>query len=344
MKDHEEGISLPEILVSAFLIGLIIVPLVQIFPRTLVSNVTNVDVALSTAAIRKMEEVITILRVPPVAFNASSTQQTTTSGGASSTSASITINASANYVVVLIGINSGSVAVSSVTVGTGSATRVLFGSTGSYRSELWGLLNPLTGTQTVTVTFPSAVGHSWVAASFKGVLSTTPLGTSNSANGSSTTPSVSISPRTANSLVVGGFLLAPAGATISQGTAQAAIATATTTKLATNLSTHLAIETSPGDAGTGMAWSLSASATWIALAVELRGVVSTGTPSGTAPCNDLPNCLLVWTRTTEISSTVPGAGSLKDLSVVACQDLNNDNACESGEPQVRYDSKITTHP
>lgn len=341
MRGHEEGISLPEILVATFLIGLILVPLVQILPGSLGSNITTVDVALSAAAMRKMEEVITILRAPQVTFNTSTSAQTTSPSLSSSNA--ITIDPSANYALVLIGI-SDIVASSSVSVGLSAATLLVADTDGTYRVELWGMVNPPTGTQTVTVLFPSPVGHSWVAASYKGVLSATPVGISNSAFGTSAAPSVPMSPRTANSLLVGGFLMTPPGATISQG--QVAIATATTSGSAPaqEVSTHLAMEVNPGGAGTAMRWSLSAAAIVIAAAVELRGVATTGTTSGTSPCADLPRCLLVWTTTTVISSTVPGGGSLNDLSVVACLDLNGNNACEPNEPQVRYDSKITTHP
>ena len=67
-------------------------------------------------------------------------------------------------------------------------------------------------------------------------------------------------------------------------------------------------------------------------------------PSGTATCPDLPNCLLVWTTTTEASSSTSGVGWLKDVTVVACKDLNSDNSCDPGEPQVLYATKVTSRP
>ncbi len=72
------------------------------------------------------------------------------------------------------------------------------------------------------------------------------------------------------------------------------------------------------------------------------GSSSTVVPSGTAACTDVPNCLLVWTITTEASSTL--GGWLNDVSVVACQDTDLNNICEAGEPQVRYDTKGTSRP
>ncbi len=67
-------------------------------------------------------------------------------------------------------------------------------------------------------------------------------------------------------------------------------------------------------------------------------------PSGTAACPDLPMCLLVWTTTTEASSSTSGVGWLKDVTVVACEDLNGNSVCDPGEPQVRYDTKVTSRP
>ncbi len=74
----------------------------------------------------------------------------------------------------------------------------------------------------------------------------------------------------------------------------------------------------------------------------MRPSGSTASPSGTAACTAVPNCLLVWTTTTEASSTL--GGWLKDVSVVACQDQDLNNICEASEPQVRYDAKVTSRP
>lgn len=67
-------------------------------------------------------------------------------------------------------------------------------------------------------------------------------------------------------------------------------------------------------------------------------------PTGTAACADLPNCLLVWTTTTELSSGASGVGWLKRVTVTACQDTNRNNICDPGERQVRYDTKVTFRP
>jgi Tfp pilus assembly protein PilV len=63
VRAREEGLSLPEILVAALLIGIALVPLLELYPGTLGFNVeTEVDSVLSAAAMRKMEEIITLLR------------------------------------------------------------------------------------------------------------------------------------------------------------------------------------------------------------------------------------------------------------------------------------------
>jgi prepilin-type N-terminal cleavage/methylation domain-containing protein len=66
--------------------------------------------------------------------------------------------------------------------------------------------------------------------------------------------------------------------------------------------------------------------------------------SGSAACTDLPQCLVVWTITTEASSATQGVGSLVDVAVTACVDANANSACDATESQVRYDAKVTSRP
>lgn len=70
----------------------------------------------------------------------------------------------------------------------------------------------------------------------------------------------------------------------------------------------------------------------------------TSVVSGAETCTDLPNCRIEWTIAIELSSAVPGVGSLRTLTTIACQDQNASNSCDAGEPQVRYDTKITSRP
>jgi prepilin-type N-terminal cleavage/methylation domain-containing protein len=66
--------------------------------------------------------------------------------------------------------------------------------------------------------------------------------------------------------------------------------------------------------------------------------------SGSAVCTDLPQCLVVWTVTTEASSATQGVGSLVDVTVTACVDANANSACDATESQVRDDAKVTSRP
>ncbi len=345
MKGRERGSSLLEIVASVFLISIAIVPMLELYPTTLGANrETGYDLILSASAVRKMEEVITILRPPEVGFDAS------TAAGSSnadlSTSASINISPSANYFVILIGVRSTTQTVSSVNVGGSLASLLIAANHPSIarRAELWRLQNPPTGSVTVTVTMTGSIRHAWVGATFKNVDAGTPLGSSNSGTGNSDAPAVTINPRTANSRMVGGWYLnVNLPATITQGAGQTVIGSVATTG-SNRTSTHLARETTMGSAGTDLTWTNSTSQNWVSLATELRGIITVGSTSGNAVCSDLPNCRLVWTTATEASSTTEGVGRLSTVNVVACQDTNGNSACDAGERQVRYDAKVTSRP
>jgi prepilin-type N-terminal cleavage/methylation domain-containing protein len=79
------------------------------------------------------------------------------------------------------------------------------------------------------------------------------------------------------------------------------------------------------------------------LVTSLRANITSVT-SGSAACSDLPQCLVVWTVTTEASSAAQGVGSLVDVSVTACADTDGNSVCDAGETQVRYDAKVTSRP
>ena len=339
--------TLVEVLVAAFLIGVALVPLLHLYPGTLGFNVdSEINARLSAAAVRKMEEVIGIIRAPSAANVVFDNSTREAQLAASSSSRTLTISPAANYVLILIGLERASPAtVLSVTVGGAAATLIAFGDqpyAGSeIRGELWGILNPPTGLQTVTVTLSGSRDHSWIAASFTNVSSTTPLGGNAMNTARSTTPNVSLASRTANSLLVGGFTYDEATLTTTEGAGQTMIRES---EIA-NASTNMSRETSAGSAGNDMNWSVTAASdSWVAIIVEVRGAAVVGSSSGTAACSDLPNCLLVWTTTTELSSATSGVGRLDQVNVVACQDSNASSTCDTGERQVRYDAKVTTRP
>lgn len=66
--------------------------------------------------------------------------------------------------------------------------------------------------------------------------------------------------------------------------------------------------------------------------------------SGSEACTDVPNCRLAWTIATELSSIVSGVGWLRTVAVTACQDSNGNASCDSGEDQVRFNTKVTSRP
>ncbi|MDR7523495.1 MAG: prepilin-type N-terminal cleavage/methylation domain-containing protein [Armatimonadota bacterium] len=74
--------------------------------------------------------------------------------------------------------------------------------------------------------------------------------------------------------------------------------------------------------------------------------VSSGAESCDAPADpaDLPGCRVEWTIATEASSNTFGVGVLKTIRVTACQDRDASGACDEGEEQVRYDTKVTSRP
>lgn len=339
----EVGVTFPEVLVAVLLIGIVLVPLLHLYPLTIDADQSSqVHTILSAVAVRKTEEIIRVIR----AGTSSPVQYDNSVGAAAdlvpSSSATLTIAASANYVLILVGIVNTTYTVSAVTIGGVAATRITQRNhlNGTLRGELWGLLNPPTGAQAVSVTLTGSMYHAWVAASFAGVNPDTPLDSTATGEGTSGTPARGVGTRTYNTLLVGGFAFRTATLTVTEGAGQTPILSEVTSGVAT----HMSRETSAGSAGGNLSWTVQfQSNDWVALVTELRGVGgAAGSTSGSAACTDLPTCRLVWSTTTEQSSATPGVGRLDQVNVVACQSPNA--TCDPGEPQVRYDTKVTTRP
>ncbi len=66
--------------------------------------------------------------------------------------------------------------------------------------------------------------------------------------------------------------------------------------------------------------------------------------SGAETCSDVPDCRVEWTIATELSSAATGVGTLKTVSITACQDANANSACDGGEARVRFDAMVTSRP
>lgn len=108
--------------------------------------------------------------------------------------------------ILIVGVairNSGSNTVSSVTYAGTALTLIAARNNGtSVRVELWRLVAPATGANNVVVTLDGQAKTACGAMSFGGVDQTSPIEASNSATGTSATPSVSVSTATNNAWVV----------------------------------------------------------------------------------------------------------------------------------------------
>lgn len=76
---------------------------------------------------------------------------------------------------------------------------------------------------------------------------------------------------------------------------------------------------------------------------RLRADINSVT-TGKEACPDLPNCYTEWQISTEASESITGIGSLVAITTVACQDLQGDLDCDQTDPQVRFNTKVTSRP
>lgn len=330
-----------EILVAALLIGVALVPLLHLYPRQLESGVeTEQDMILSAAAVRKMEELVGALRpggAGTVVFDAVSSAQ-----HASTSALTWTHTPVGTPTLAVVGValgNDSAVVVTTVTYGGTLMTLIRndVDVTG-IRAKTWlyRLVSPPTGAQTVRVNLSISNRVVAGAITVRGSDTTTPISNHNGTRGNSASPSVSVT-SAVGELVVdavaldeGGSWTAGAGQTERWDRQQFPVSGAGSTE--------------PGAASVTMSWTNSVSNEWAISAASIKAAGGGGVASGTAACTDLPNCRLVWTIATELSSGTPGVGSLQTVQVVACQDTNGNSACDAGEKQVRYDAKVTTRP
>ena len=77
---------------------------------------------------------------------------------------------------------------------------------------------------------------------------------------------------------------------------------------------------------------------------RLRGDINSITTDGKEACPDLPNCYVEWKISTEASESITGIGSLVTIATTACQDLQGDLDCDQTDPQVRFNTKVTSRP
>lgn len=142
-------------------------------------------------------------------------------------------------------------------------------SNGQYTSTMYCLIAPATGSNTVSVTFTGSVfDFKGGSISFTGADQTTPLGTANTATGSSTNPSVDITSATGE-IVLDNLVIVHSG-TLSVDGSQ------TQRWNGTGASGFIkgAASTEDGSTTTTMSWSNSTSQAWAISGVSVKPVAS----------------------------------------------------------------------
>ena len=138
-------------------------------------------------------------------------------------------------------------------------------SNGQYTVEWYYLINPATGSNTVSVTMTGSVWDIGIASiSFTGAHQTTPYGTPVTGTGSSTTPSVSVSSG-ATEIVIDGLAIVHGG-TLTVGAGQTQRANAI---CGSGFIKHAA-SSETGAASTTMSWSNSTSQVWASSAFAVK--------------------------------------------------------------------------
>lgn len=146
-----------------------------------------------------------------------------------------------------------------------SETRVV----GNLRTEIWTRVNPDLGTNNIVVTMSAAALITGSALSFNNVNQATPIGDTNSADGSSVTPSTSITTTQINSVIVDSAGTANDPIVFTAGAGQSIqeeISSAATRQIATS------IESAPTVAAYTMDYTISPSTNWTIASVEVLGL------------------------------------------------------------------------
>lgn len=156
--------------------------------------------------------------------------------------------------------------VSSVTLGAQSLALVRADASGIYRIEVWRLVNPAEGAGTVTVTLSGAITSSATAMVYANVDPTTPVEAQNTATGTGSTASGSVTTVTRRALAVAALTAQSASGVTSSGgqTARATTAGA--------LGTDAVDDKGPVDpaGSTTLSWTgLGVGDTWVIALVSL---------------------------------------------------------------------------
>jgi hypothetical protein len=210
--------------------------------------------------------------------------------------------------ILIVGVsirNESSETVSTVTYGTGNLTFVGAATNGTAcRAEIWQLVNPATGANTVTVTLSAGSKFVGGAVTFTGVHQTTPFGTFVPATGTSITPSVNVTSAAAEAVIdtLAQRNSATTAAADSSQTGRWNDVTSGAGGTATNV--RGAGSTEPGAASVTMSWTLSSSRPWAIGAVSLKPSNPTAIKltSFTATGGDHGPVLLQWRTGYEVDN------------------------------------------
>jgi uncharacterized repeat protein (TIGR01451 family) len=179
---------------------------------------------------------------------------------------------------VSIDLNSPTAAISSISYGAQSLTKVGDVTNGSNeRAEIWRLLNPPAGTANITVTMNGQAHNGLVAgaATFSGVNQSTPLGTVVTNTGASTTPTVTVSSASDEQV----FAAVAAG----QGVIFSAVGAGQTSRWNATDTADIAgaASTKTGAASVTMSWT-SSNVPWAIAGVSLKPAPGAITTTGMA--------------------------------------------------------------
>jgi hypothetical protein len=256
-----------------------------------------------------------------IAFDSSSSGNNT-DGSSSTFSWSHTTGSGSNRIMIVgvsVKLLSGNEKVSSVSYGAQSLTflRADIDSGSNIRSEIWYVVGPNTGTNTVTVTLSTNQKAAGGSVTYSGVSQTPPApADSSGGTGSSNSPSASITVSTSNSFLVGQLAVRwpgnPVPSVTSEGTGQT-MRWDNTSMYSTGISNNRShgSEMGPVTGNQTMSWQLNGSADWAVSIVALKPLLpsvhgdidisirqSNGTSRTTIATDVAPSANLTSTPTT----------------------------------------------
>lgn len=209
-------------------------------------------------------------------------------GNSSSQSFNHTISGSNRYLLVACSYRTNTPHVTGITWNTTENLSLIAGpivpSSPAIAIELWGLVNPSTGTHAVAVSWSgNTTRRMTCAASFNNVHQTTPLGTAANNNGNSLTPNVAVSAGLGDLVVDALSWNAGIAASATADSSQSQIESTTTAAGSSDNGVGMSSEAeiAAGPANVSMDWTLSGvTATgWAIIGVPLKPITSSTPPS-----------------------------------------------------------------